>query len=145
MQFDLFYLQRSKGDDCYLVDLYSSIDDTAVLLAGSYGEDGWVTDYISNTRLLDNRIYRSDSLFSNILNDQKVNLTTVGLVVKAVACCRFKSHVGQYFVFHKCLIRVCSLCPFHVKSLAVQDVYCICRQELLVFKIKTYGTRGLPQ
>lgn len=40
LQFDLFYLQRSKGDDCYLVDLYSSIDDTAVLLAGSYGEDG---------------------------------------------------------------------------------------------------------
>ncbi|KAM3959383.1 WD repeat-containing protein 89 [Aphomia sociella] len=34
------YIKRSKGDDCYLVDAFTSSDDTPVLLAGSYGGDG---------------------------------------------------------------------------------------------------------
>ncbi|CAH0401491.1 unnamed protein product [Chilo suppressalis] len=33
-------IKRSKGDDCYLVDAYTSVDDTPVLLAGSHGENG---------------------------------------------------------------------------------------------------------
>ncbi|XP_026743677.1 WD repeat-containing protein 89 [Trichoplusia ni] len=33
-------IKRSKGDDCYLVDTYTSIDDMPVVLAGSYGGDG---------------------------------------------------------------------------------------------------------
>ncbi|KAJ0173894.1 hypothetical protein K1T71_010040 [Dendrolimus kikuchii] len=32
-------IKRSKEDDCYLVDAFMSIDDTAVLLAGSYSEN----------------------------------------------------------------------------------------------------------
>ncbi|XP_075980919.1 WD repeat-containing protein 89 [Anticarsia gemmatalis] len=33
-------IKRSRDDDCYLVDTYTTLDDTAVLLAGSYGGDG---------------------------------------------------------------------------------------------------------
>ncbi|CAH1640496.1 unnamed protein product [Spodoptera littoralis] len=35
-------IKRSKADDCYLVDTYTSIDDTTVVLAGSYGGNGHV-------------------------------------------------------------------------------------------------------
>ncbi|XP_028172706.1 WD repeat-containing protein 89-like [Ostrinia furnacalis] len=33
-------IKRSKDDDCYLVDIFTSIDDTPVLLAGSNAGDG---------------------------------------------------------------------------------------------------------
>ncbi|XP_050550709.1 WD repeat-containing protein 89 [Spodoptera frugiperda] len=35
-------IKRSKADDCFLVDTYTSIDDTPVVLAGSYGGNGHV-------------------------------------------------------------------------------------------------------
>lgn len=37
------YFQRSREDDCYLVDTFTSIDETTVLLAGSYSENGYAT------------------------------------------------------------------------------------------------------
>ncbi|XP_053614982.1 WD repeat-containing protein 89 [Plodia interpunctella] len=42
-------LKRSKNDDCYLVDAYTSVDDLTVVLAGSYGGDGNVLRSLSLT------------------------------------------------------------------------------------------------
>ncbi|XP_013192655.2 WD repeat-containing protein 89 [Amyelois transitella] len=42
-------MKRSKDDDCYLVDVFTSTDDTPVVLAGSYGGDGHVLRSLSIT------------------------------------------------------------------------------------------------
>ncbi|KAL0869488.1 hypothetical protein ABMA27_005773 [Loxostege sticticalis] len=42
-------IKRSKDDDCYLVDIYKSIDDTPVLLAGSNAGNGDVLRSVAIT------------------------------------------------------------------------------------------------
>ncbi|XP_047030770.1 WD repeat-containing protein 89 [Helicoverpa zea] len=55
-------IRRSKADDCYLVDTYTSIDDTPVVLAGSYEGDGHV---LRSVTVADKRLQPSSNFAEN--------------------------------------------------------------------------------
>ncbi|XP_026320601.1 WD repeat-containing protein 89 isoform X2 [Hyposmocoma kahamanoa] len=46
-------IKRSRGDDCYLVDTFTSIDETTVLLAGSYSGNG---DILRSVTITDKKL-----------------------------------------------------------------------------------------
>ncbi|KAJ8718221.1 hypothetical protein PYW07_006151 [Mythimna separata] len=55
-------IKRSKADDCYLVDTYTSADDTPVLLAGSYEGNGQV---LRSVTIADKKLQPSTSFADN--------------------------------------------------------------------------------
>ncbi|KAJ8717518.1 hypothetical protein PYW08_005917 [Mythimna loreyi] len=55
-------IKRSKADDCYLVDTYTSLDDTPVLLAGSYEGNGQV---LRSVTIADKRLQPSTDFADN--------------------------------------------------------------------------------